>query len=65
LYSQSLNVYDYYLGSAKLKRGRHIIRFEQTGKDANSSGNALGFDSFRLMERWNKKRVSLGKNSAK
>ncbi|MCX6225609.1 MAG: hypothetical protein NTV01_12805 [Bacteroidia bacterium] len=65
LYSEKLDVYDYYLGSAALKKGMHTIRFEQVGKDANSSGNSLGFDSFRLMTRWNKKRVSLGANSAK
>lgn len=59
LYSEKPDVYDYYLGSATLKKGRHTIRFEQVGKDANSTGNALGFDSFRLMKRWNKKRVSL------
>lgn len=65
LYSNSLRVYDYYLGSVKLAKGKHTIRFEQVGKNVNSSGNALGFDSFRLMKRWNKKRESLGPNSAK
>jgi hypothetical protein len=65
LYSENLEVRDYYLGSATLKKGKHTIRFEQVGKDADSLGNALGFDSFRLMQRWNKKRVSLGPNSAK
>jgi hypothetical protein len=65
LYTKILEVRDYYLGSAKLKRGKHTIRFEQVGRDANSKGNALGFDSFRLMKRWDKKRVSLGPNSAK
>lgn len=57
-------VKDYYLGSATLKRGKHTIRFEQVGKDPYSDGNALGFDSFRLMQRWNKKRPTLGTNSA-
>jgi len=65
LYSKNLNVRDYYLGSTMLKKGKHTIRFEQVGKDANSLGNSLGFDSFRLRERWNKKRASLGANSAK
>jgi len=65
LYSANLEVYDYYLGSATLKKGKHKIRFEQVGRDANSTGNCLGFDSFRLMQRWNKKRTSLGENSAK
>lgn len=59
LYSKTLEVRDYYLGSASLKKGKHTIRFEQVGRNANSTGNALGFDSFRLMDRWNKKRVSL------
>jgi hypothetical protein len=65
LYSKNMDVYDYYLGSATLKKGKHTIRFEQVGKDANSTGNVLGFDSFRLMQRWDKKRVSLGPNSAR
>jgi hypothetical protein len=64
-YSEKMNVYDYYLGSATLKPGKHTIRFESVGKAANSSGNSLGFDSFRLMQRWHKKRPSLGVNSAK
>ncbi len=64
LFSENLDVYDYYLGSSTLKKGRHTIRFEQVGRDANSTGNSLGFDSFRLMERWDRKRVSLGPNSA-
>ncbi|MGV8092589.1 MAG: glycoside hydrolase family 172 protein [Mangrovibacterium sp.] len=59
LYSENLNVYEYYLGSAALKTGKHTIRFEQVGKDPYSKGNALGFDSFRLFKRWNKKRHSL------
>ena len=59
LYSQNVEVKDYYLGSATLKKGRHTIRFEQAGQDLRSSGNLLGFDSFRLMQRWNKKRASL------
>jgi hypothetical protein len=64
LYSKNLEVRSHYLGSAILKKGKHTIRFEQAGQDANSLGNALGFDSFRLMNRWNKKRASLGENSA-
>ena len=65
LYSPQLEVRDYYLGSAALKKGKHTIRFEQAGENPSSLGNALGFDSFRLMKRWNKKRVSLGPNSAR
>ncbi len=64
LYSEILEVYDYYLGSAMLSKGRHTIRFEQVGKDPYSNGNSLGFDSFRLFRRWDRKRVSLGTNSA-
>lgn len=59
LYSPTIEVRDYYLGSASMKPGKHTIRFEQAGRDTNSTGNLLGFDSFRLMERWNKKRASL------
>jgi len=59
LYSKDLLVKDYYLGSTNLKKGKHTIRFESVGKNDNSSGNYLGFDSFRLRERWNKKRASL------
>lgn len=64
LYAEDLEVRDYYLGSASLKKGKHTIRFEQLGKDPYSTGNALGFDSFSLFERWGKKRFSLGPNSA-
>jgi len=59
LYSQDIIVKDYYLGSTTLKKGKHTVRFEQTGKNDNSTGNYLGFDSFRLRERWMKKRASL------
>jgi hypothetical protein len=62
LYSKDLEVKDYYLGSTTLKEGKHKIRFELVGRNGNSSGTALGFDSFRLRERWNKKRASLEKN---
>lgn len=59
LYSKTIEVKDYYFGSTTLKKGKHSIRFELVGKNDNSSGKALGFDSFRLRERWNKKRESL------
>jgi len=59
LYSKDIIVKDYYLGSTTLKKGKHTVRFEQAGKNDNSSGNYLGFDSFRLRERWMKKRASL------
>jgi hypothetical protein len=64
LFSEEIELRDYYLGSSALKTGKHTIRFEQVGKDVISKGNALGFDSFRLMKRWDRKRVSLGPNSA-
>lgn len=56
-------VRDYYLGSLNLTKGKHTIRLVQVGKDPYSSGNCLGFDSFRLMKRWNKKRPSLFKKN--
>lgn len=59
LYSRDTDVKDYYLGSTVLKAGKHTIRFESVGKNDNSAANYLGFDSFRLRERWNKKRASL------
>jgi hypothetical protein len=59
LYSKNIKVRDYYLGSTTLKKGRHTIRFESLGQNDNSAGNYLGFDSFRLRERWLKKRASL------
>jgi hypothetical protein len=59
LYSTNLEVKDYYLGSTTLKKGKHTIRFELTGENKNSTGKSLGFDSFRLRERWLKKRASL------
>ena len=59
LYAKNLEVKDFYLGSTILKKGKHTIRFELIGQNNNSSGKMLGFDSFRLRERWNKKRASL------
>jgi hypothetical protein len=59
LYSKNTIVKDYYLGSTTLKKGKHTIRFESAGQNDNSKGNYLGFDSFRLRERWLKKRASL------
>ncbi|HVN56750.1 MAG TPA: glycoside hydrolase family 172 protein [Bacteroidales bacterium] len=59
LYSSETVIQDYYLGSTVMKKGKHIVRFELTGKNDNSKGKSLGFDSFRLRERWNKKRASL------
>ena len=59
LYSKNTEVKDYYLGSTTLKKGKHTVRFELIGKNDNSLGKSIGFDSFRLRERWSKKRASL------
>ncbi|MDR1722830.1 MAG: DUF2961 domain-containing protein [Tannerella sp.] len=59
LYAPAVEVNSYYLGSTALKKGKHTIRFEQAGRNSNSTGNLLGFDSFRQMKRWNKKRPLL------
>jgi hypothetical protein len=58
LYSKEMRVKDYYLGSTTLKMGNHTIRFESTGQNDNSKGNCLGFDSFRLREKWIKKNLA-------
>lgn len=58
-YSKQLEVRDHYLGSVKLSKGKHTIRFECVGKNPFSKGNCVGFDSIRLRERWGKKRKSL------
>lgn len=58
-YSPVLKVQDIYLGSFKLKPGKHTLRFECTGKNIMSKGNYLGLDSVRLRERWLKKRKLL------
>lgn len=58
-YSKELNAKDYYLGSYKLARGNHVLRFEAIGRNPLSKGNYLGFDSVRLRERWEKKRKNL------
>jgi len=59
LYSRDLDVRDVYLGSLKLAPGKHTLRFEAAGRHPLSKGNALGLDSVRLRERWNKKRKLL------
>ncbi|NWG14469.1 MAG: hypothetical protein HXY20_13145 [Acidobacteria bacterium] len=60
LYSRSLSVKDHYLGSFKLKPGKHVLRFENVGRNPLSKGNHFGLDSVRLRERWLKKRKLLG-----
>ena len=58
-YSKDLKVRDHYLGSMKLSVGKHTIRFERVGRNPFSKGDALGLDSIRLRERWDKKRKNL------
>jgi D-arabinan exo alpha-(1,3)/(1,5)-arabinofuranosidase (non-reducing end) len=58
-YSKDLQVKDIYLGSYTLAKGNHTLRLECLGKNPLSKGNYLGFDSVRLRERWDKKRILL------
>jgi hypothetical protein len=58
-YAKELKVLDHYLGSFKLAKGKHVLKFEGIGRNALSKGNYLGFDSVRLRERWDKKRKML------
>jgi hypothetical protein len=59
LYARGVEVRDLYLGSYALSPGAHTLRFEAAGRNPFSTGSALGLDSVRLRERWNKKRASL------
>ncbi len=59
LFSKTLEVKDHYLGSFKFVPGKHALRFECLGRNPFSKGNALGVDSVRLRERWEKKRKLL------
>ena len=59
-YAENLRVKDTYLGSHSLSTGKHTIKLQCVGKNPNSKGNYLGFDSIRLRERWLKKRKLLG-----
>ena len=59
LYRAGVDVGDYYLGSQALAAGKHTLRFECVGRNPLSSGTALGLDSVRLRERWNRKRALL------
>ena len=60
LHSKSLSVKDHYLGSFRLKPGKHALRFEYVGRNPLSKGDYFGLDSVRLRERWLKKRKLLG-----
>ncbi len=57
--AKDLDVRDVYLGSMTLAPGKHTLRFELAGRHPLSKGTALGLDSVRLRERWNKKRKLL------
>jgi hypothetical protein len=58
-YSRDLAVKDVYLGSLKLTTGKHTLRFEGAGRNPLSKGSALGIDSVRLRQRWDRKRKLL------
>ncbi|MDH4196635.1 MAG: DUF2961 domain-containing protein [Candidatus Aminicenantes bacterium] len=59
LYAPALKVQDHYLGSFKLAVGKHRLRFEGVDRNPLSKGNAIGLDSVRLRERWDRKRKLL------
>ena len=58
-YAKDLDVRDLYLGSMKLAPGKHTLRFEAAGRYPLSKGSALGLDSVRLRQRWDRKRKLL------
>ena len=58
-YSRDLAIKDVYLGSLKLAPGKHTVRFEAAGRNPLAKGSALGLDSVRLRQRWDKKRKLL------
>jgi hypothetical protein len=58
-YAPVVEARDFYLGSYALAPGTHTIRFESASRNAASTGDALGFDSVRFRQRWQKKRPSL------
>jgi len=55
-YSRQLEVKDHYLGSFKLAKGKHTLRFECVGRNPLSANSYFGLDLVRLRERWLKKR---------
>lgn len=59
LYAPGVETRDHYLGSYTLAPGLHTLRFESAGRNASSTGDALGFDSVRFRQRWQKRRPSL------
>ena len=58
-YSPRIQTRDLYLGSYALGPGRHTLRLESAGANPASVGRALGVDSVRLRQRWDRKRPSL------
>jgi hypothetical protein len=58
-YAPAVAVRDLYLGSYALPVGSHTVRLESAGRNALAAGNALGFDSIRLRQRWHTRRKSL------
>jgi hypothetical protein len=58
-YAPGVEARDIYLGSYTLQPGKHTIRFELVGRNPQSTGDYLGFDSVRLRRRWQEKRPSL------
>jgi hypothetical protein len=48
LYDANLNPKPHRLGQQELKAGRHVLRFEGTGKGRDSKGYFLGFDTLNL-----------------
>ncbi len=57
-YHDGMDVVELNLGHYTLPAGKHSIRFECLGKRGESQGSKLGFDSVRLRERWNIKRIA-------
>jgi hypothetical protein len=58
-YAREVEVRDLYLGSFAFTPGAHTLRFESVGRSPGSGGTALGLDSVRLRQRWQKLRKPL------
>ena len=59
-YAKSVDLQELVLSDAPLAPGEHVLRFECTGKNAESKGFKLGVDSVRLRHRTGAKRPPLG-----
>lgn len=57
LYTRETEVHDHSLGDHELSAGKHVVRLECVGRNAQSTGRRLGVDSLRLRQRWTTKRV--------